>query len=108
MPVIRLSEFKSNPLYQSRRVGPKKRRIPVFNPHTFGANAEVWVARFLEIVSWPPRALARGMPNRFAHGSPVPSPVPEETHKSTAYCIGSMTQYRERHRHLRGTLKQLR
>ena len=36
----------------------EKAQIPVFNLHTFGADAETWVARFLEIDSRPPRALA--------------------------------------------------
>jgi hypothetical protein len=56
----------------------EKAQISVFNPHTFRANAEAWVARFVEIVSRPPCALARGMPDRLAYCSSVPSAVLRE------------------------------
>jgi hypothetical protein len=50
----------------------------VFNPHTFGADAEAGVARFFKIVSRPPRALTRGMPHRLAYRFAVPSAVVRE------------------------------
>ena len=49
----------------------------MFNPHTFGADAKIWVVTLIEIVHGPASAIARGMPDRVAKGSSVRSPTRE-------------------------------
>jgi hypothetical protein len=69
----------------------EKASISVFNPHTFGADAEVWVATLIEILPGPARALARRMPDRFAECSSVLSPIGEkDSFEDTKHRVNDM------------------
>ena len=74
----------------SRNVSGDKASTVAFNAHAFGADAEVWVATLIEIVRGPASAMARGMPDRFAEHSSVPSSIGEKTSLEDAkHCVNN-------------------